>query len=62
MMQVRPFKLETDDQLRKLDPNDIDRMVSIKGMVTRTSQARSPPELAAAGGAQGRGARTTLRM
>eukprot|EP00966_Prymnesium_polylepis_P137249 3171453-Prymnesium_polylepis.1 len=37
---VRPFKLETDDQLRKLDPNDIDRMVSIKGMVTRTSQAR----------------------
>ena len=34
---VRCFNLGVDNRLRDLDPNDIDKLVSIKGMVTRTS-------------------------
>ena len=34
---VRCFKLDRDDRLRDLDPNDINKLVSIRGMVTRTS-------------------------
>ena len=34
---VRCFRLGRDDRLRDLDPNDINKLVSIKGMVTRTS-------------------------
>ena len=34
---VRCFNLGREDRLRDLDPNDINRLVSIKGMVTRTS-------------------------
>ena len=34
---VRCFNLGKENRLRDLDPNDIDKMISIKGMVTRTS-------------------------
>ena len=34
---VRCFNLGRDDRLRDLNPNDINRLISIKGMVTRTS-------------------------
>ena len=34
---VRCFNLGKDDRLRDLDPNDINQLISIKGMVTRTS-------------------------
>uniref|UniRef100_A0A7S3B9I3 DNA replication licensing factor MCM4 n=1 Tax=Haptolina ericina TaxID=156174 RepID=A0A7S3B9I3_9EUKA len=34
---VRCFNLGKENRLRDLDPNDIDKLVSIKGMVTRTS-------------------------
>lgn len=34
---VRCFRLDRDDRLRDLDPTDINKLVSIKGMVTRTS-------------------------
>ena len=34
---VRCFNLGREDRLRDLDPNDINKLVSIKGMVTRTS-------------------------
>ena len=34
---VRCFNLGKEDRLRDLDPNDINRLVAIKGMVTRTS-------------------------
>ena len=34
---MRCFKLGREDRLRDLDPNDINKLVSIKGMVTRTS-------------------------
>mmetsp|Transcript_11512 Transcript_11512/g.37642 ORF Transcript_11512/g.37642 Transcript_11512/m.37642 type:complete len:695 (-) Transcript_11512:362-2446(-) len=37
-IQTRPFNLIKENRLRDLDPSDIDRLVSIKGMVTRTSQ------------------------
>ncbi len=33
----RPFNLDEATRLRELDPNDIDKLVSVKGMVTRTS-------------------------
>ena len=34
---VRCFNLGREDRLRDLDPNDINRLISIKGMVTRSS-------------------------
>ena len=34
---VRCFKLGREDRLRDLDPNDINKLVSIRGMVTRSS-------------------------
>lgn len=34
---VRCFNLGRENRLRDLDPNDIDKLVRIKGMVTRTS-------------------------
>lgn len=34
---VRCFNLAKENRLRDLDPNDIDKLVRIKGMVTRTS-------------------------
>eukprot|EP00965_Chrysotila_dentata_P067733 2241315-Pleurochrysis_carterae.AAC.1 len=37
-VMVRPFNLPKENKLRELDPSDIDKLVSIKGMVTRTSQ------------------------
>jgi DNA replication licensing factor MCM4 len=36
-IQTRPFNLQTENRLRDLDPSDIDKLVSVKGMVTRTS-------------------------
>jgi DNA replication licensing factor MCM4 len=35
--QVRPFNLETPRTIRDLNPEDIDTLVSVQGMVTRTS-------------------------
>ncbi len=37
-LQVQPYNLETTQQMRELDPCDIDRLISIKGMVTRLSE------------------------
>ena len=34
---IRTFNLGVEQQLRALDPNDIDKLVSVRGMVTRTS-------------------------
>lgn len=39
---VRCFNLGKENRLRDLDPNDIDKLVSIKGMVTRTSSGATP--------------------
>lgn len=36
-IQIRPFNLREVSNMRDLDPNDIDRLVSIKGMITRSS-------------------------
>jgi len=36
-IQIRPFNLTTTANMRDLDPNDIDRLISIKGMITRAS-------------------------
>ena len=38
VLHVRPFHLLKENRLRDLDPSDIDRLVSVRGMVTRTSQ------------------------
>ncbi len=35
--QVRPYNLATTMIIRDLNPSDIDKLVSIQGMVTRTS-------------------------
>jgi len=35
--ETRPFAMVVENRLRDLDPSDIDRLVSVKGMVTRTS-------------------------
>ena len=35
--RVRPFGLDTTINLRDLDPNDMDKLVSIKGLVIRTT-------------------------
>ena len=35
-LRVRPFNLDKENRLRDLDPSDIDKLVSVKGMVTRT--------------------------
>ncbi|KAK6358650.1 DNA replication licensing factor, mcm4 component [Orbilia blumenaviensis] len=37
MYQVRPFNLEKQSNMRELNPNDIDKVVSIKGLVIRTT-------------------------
>mmetsp|Transcript_9156 Transcript_9156/g.13721 ORF Transcript_9156/g.13721 Transcript_9156/m.13721 type:complete len:889 (-) Transcript_9156:170-2836(-) len=36
-VQVRPFNLNTISHMRALDPNSIDNLLSIRGMVVRTS-------------------------
>jgi len=36
-IQIRPFNLTEHANMRDLDPNDIDRLVCIKGMITRSS-------------------------
>jgi len=36
-IQVRPFNLKTLSHMRALDPNSIDNLLSIRGMVVRTS-------------------------
>lgn len=36
--QVRPFNLENSTNLRDLNPEDIDKMISVKGFVVRASQ------------------------
>jgi len=36
-LMARMFNLEKENKLRELDPMDIDKLISIKGMVTRTS-------------------------
>lgn len=36
-VQVRPFNLKTLSHMRALDPNSIDNLLSIRGMVVRTS-------------------------
>ena len=36
-VQVRPFKLREVSRMRQLNPEDIDQLVCIRGMVTRTS-------------------------
>lgn len=36
-IQIRPFNLCESANMRDLDPNDIDRLISIKGMITRAS-------------------------
>jgi DNA replicative helicase MCM subunit Mcm2 (Cdc46/Mcm family) len=35
--QVRTYNLKTTKNMRELNPTDIDQMVSIRGMVTRTT-------------------------
>lgn len=35
--QCRPYNLAAVKHIRDLDPSDIDKLVCIKGMVTRTS-------------------------
>ena len=35
--QIRPFNLPDSKPMRDLNPNDIETLISIKGMVTRTS-------------------------
>ncbi|EPS44070.1 hypothetical protein H072_1953 [Dactylellina haptotyla CBS 200.50] len=37
MYRVRPFNLEKLSNMRELNPNDIDKIVSIKGLVIRTT-------------------------
>lgn len=37
MPQAKPYNLTTTKNIRDLDPIDIDKLVSISGMVTRTS-------------------------
>jgi len=37
LYRVRPFGLDTTINLRDLNPNDIDRLVSVKGLVIRTT-------------------------
>ncbi|KAK6544129.1 DNA replication licensing factor, mcm4 component [Orbilia ellipsospora] len=37
MYRVRPFNLEKTANMRELNPNDIDKIVSIKGLVIRTT-------------------------
>lgn len=37
-LQVQPFNLVTTQQMRELDPCDIDHLISIRGMVTRLSE------------------------
>ena len=37
-VQVRPYNLLENKTIRSLHPSDIDRLVSVRGMVTRTSQ------------------------
>ncbi|RKP18631.1 MCM-domain-containing protein [Rozella allomycis CSF55] len=37
VIQVRPFNLEKVANMRQLDPNDIDNLVSVKGLVIRCS-------------------------
>ena len=36
-IQVRPFNVDRTKSLRSLDPNDIDQLVTIRGMVIRNS-------------------------
>ena len=36
-LEVRPFNLVEKHAMRNLNPSDIDRMVAVKGMVTRCS-------------------------
>ena len=37
LIQVKPFNLRTHHRIRDLDPNHIDKLVSIKGIVIRNS-------------------------
>jgi len=37
-VQVRPYNLRDTKTIRSLHPSDIDRLVSVRGMITRTSQ------------------------
>lgn len=37
LIQVRPFNLKKSSKIRELDPKDIDRLISIKGIVIRSS-------------------------
>lgn len=36
-VQMRPYNLDNAKSIRLLDPSDIDQLVTIRGMVTRTS-------------------------
>ena len=38
-LQVRPFHLRTEDcrQMRALDPDDVDKLIGLKGMITRVT-------------------------
>ena len=45
-IQVRPFNITRQNSLRGLDPNDIDQLVTIKGMVIRSTAL--VPEMAEA--------------
>ena len=36
-IQVRPFNLDQSVNMRDLDPSDIDKMISIKGLIIRVS-------------------------
>lgn len=38
MFNIRPFNLDSVKPMRDLDPKDIDRLVSVRGMVSRISQ------------------------
>ena len=35
--QVRPYNVDRENSLRGLDPNDIDQLVTIRGMVIRAT-------------------------
>ena len=39
IIQVRPFNLQHSYQIRELDPQHIDKLISLKGIVIRTSNA-----------------------
>jgi DNA replication licensing factor MCM4 len=38
LIQIRPFNMRDQETIRKLDPKHIDKLITIKGIVIRTSE------------------------